>query len=191
MELKRAGDRFLMEAFVNAKFDAKQLKLLNEVRNWLKAVTLADVVTADGRTFLPGIKRGERSSQQLHNYSWPRQPDRLTKAHWDIWEEALNKCFGGHLEPDRLLHPLGMWKTAAERTMGMDGQHRQCNIVQENPQWVAVTLHHQRRSSPGIHLQKTRTQSEHFATRQQTNGHQHCGIEKRPNQSEHLFHRWM
>ncbi|MGL5936611.1 MAG: hypothetical protein ACRCZI_13435, partial [Cetobacterium sp.] len=114
LELKRAGDRFLMEAFVNARFDAKQLKLLNEVRNWLKAVTLADVVTADGRTFLPGIKRGERSSQQLHNYSWPRQPDRLTKAHWDIWEEALNKCFGGHLEPDRLLHPLGMWKTAAK-----------------------------------------------------------------------------
>jgi hypothetical protein len=51
-----AGDRFLMEAFVNARFDAKQLKLLNEVRNWLKAVTVADVVTADGRTFLPGIK---------------------------------------------------------------------------------------------------------------------------------------
>ena len=68
------------EAFVNARFDAKQLKLLNEARNWLKAVTLADVVTADGRTFLPGIKRGERSSQQLHNYSWPRQPDKLTKA---------------------------------------------------------------------------------------------------------------
>jgi hypothetical protein len=114
LELKHAGDRFLMEAFVHARFDAKQLKLLNEVRNWLKAVTLADVVTTDGRTFLSGIKQGERSRQQLHNYSWPRQPDKLTKAHWDIWEEALGKCFGGHLETNRLMHPLGMRKAAAK-----------------------------------------------------------------------------
>jgi hypothetical protein len=82
-----------MEAFVNARFTAAQRKLLNEVCNWLKAVNLADVVTADGRTFLPGIKQGERSSQQLHNYPWPRQPEKLTKAHWEMWKEALDKCF--------------------------------------------------------------------------------------------------
>jgi hypothetical protein len=82
--VKQAGDQFLMEAFVNARFMAKQLKLLNDVRNWLKAVTLADVVTSNRRTFLPGIKQGECSSQQLHNCAWPRQPDKLTKAHWEM-----------------------------------------------------------------------------------------------------------
>ena len=40
-----------------------------------------------------------------------RQAD---QSSWDIWEEALNKCFGGHLEPERLLHPLGMWKASAK-----------------------------------------------------------------------------
>jgi hypothetical protein len=64
--LQRKGDQFPMEAFIAAKYSAKDLAVLNQCRNHLKAVTLADISNADGRQLLPGIKDGTRKTMQHH-----------------------------------------------------------------------------------------------------------------------------
>jgi hypothetical protein len=49
LELRREKDLFLMEAFTQHNYEAPDLKVLNQCRTFLQAVTLADVTTADGK----------------------------------------------------------------------------------------------------------------------------------------------
>ena len=46
--LLRKKDEYLMMAFVKGDFRNADLKVLNYVRKFLKAITLADISTADG-----------------------------------------------------------------------------------------------------------------------------------------------
>ena len=63
--------QFLMEAFIAAKYSAKDLAMLNQCRTFLKAVTLADISTANGRQLLPGITDGTRKALQCHSSDGP------------------------------------------------------------------------------------------------------------------------
>ena len=46
--LQQKGNQFLKEAFIAATYSAKDLAILNQCCTYLKAVTLADISTANG-----------------------------------------------------------------------------------------------------------------------------------------------
>jgi hypothetical protein len=39
--------------------------------------------------------------------------DKLGAAHWELWQQAMAKCFLGHLEDHRLANALGEWNLTA------------------------------------------------------------------------------
>ncbi|MGL5934283.1 MAG: hypothetical protein ACRCZI_01520, partial [Cetobacterium sp.] len=110
--LRRAEDEFLMPCFLMARYTETKLKTLNECRIYLHAITLADITTASGNTLCKESYNGRRTNQFLHQYEWPRNPQTLPNAHWNLWKKALTKCF---LRQDTdknersLTHPLGKW----------------------------------------------------------------------------------
>ena len=64
--LLRQKDEYLMMAFVKRGFRNADLKALNYVRKFLKAITLADIVTADGsRISFQSFNIIERNSLRL------------------------------------------------------------------------------------------------------------------------------
>jgi hypothetical protein len=112
--LRRAEDEFLMPCFLMARYKEGELKMLNDCRTFLHAITLADITTALGNTICVESYNGRRAIQFLHQYEWPRDPPSLPKAHWDLWKKALTKCFLRHDTDEnerRLMHPLGNWLT--------------------------------------------------------------------------------
>ena len=107
----RENDQFLMEAFTKAGFSPTNLRDLNTARKQLQVITLADITTADGQKIDPEVWEGRPPRQTWHNYTWFRKPDRLdNRRHWDLWREALDKCFIIPSSHDRRLRqPLGRW----------------------------------------------------------------------------------
>ena len=93
LRLSRVDDEFLMMAFLLAGFTTAELKILNECRTFLHVVTLADITSASGTRILQSAYEGKHHDQGAHSYSWPRQPDSLSTDHWQLWQQALDKCF--------------------------------------------------------------------------------------------------
>ena len=58
LQLIRENDQFLMEVFINAKFTAAELIMLNQCRCFLKVITTADITNAYGKQLTPGIMEG-------------------------------------------------------------------------------------------------------------------------------------
>ena len=112
LTLHREHDQFLMEAFGNIHQDPKTLNMLNQCRCFLQVVTLSGISTADGRQLLPGIGKGKHCRLGQSQHKWPRQPPRLSRAHWELWEKTLKQCFVQDYTRFRLLKkPLGAWLT--------------------------------------------------------------------------------
>ena len=74
LHVLRERDVYLMKAFVDGGIQNADLKSLNFVRKYLKAVTLADIVTADGRR-ISHHSYEEMESNDLHkDLIWPKVP---------------------------------------------------------------------------------------------------------------------
>jgi hypothetical protein len=56
--LQRQGDGFLMELFYYQSHPSKIIMILNRCRIYLRVITKADIVSADGTHILPWIKTG-------------------------------------------------------------------------------------------------------------------------------------
>ena len=94
LDLARENDEFLMQAFLDhPDVQNTDLPLLNQCRMFLNVITLSDITSADGTRLLPGVLDGKPPAQRTHNFHWPRQPDRLSRHHWDTWKQALTVCF--------------------------------------------------------------------------------------------------
>ena len=91
LQLSREEDEFIMPLFVKGGFTPEELKVLNECRMFLHAITLADITVADGRTLHPQSYEGVRRESRLHEYDWPRQPPMLSTTHWNLWKRALHE----------------------------------------------------------------------------------------------------
>ena len=63
-----------MEAFVDCGFRNADLKSLNFVRKYLKAVTLADITTADSRRVSHHSYEGLESNGLRKDLIWPKVP---------------------------------------------------------------------------------------------------------------------
>jgi hypothetical protein len=107
-KLLRQHDQYIMQAFLLHGYSARNLQLLNLCRMWVRAITLTDITTGNGR-FLQTQCRNRQYRRPPLAYQWPKtvQPDQHC---WKLWLSALEKCF---LRPDdphhRLRNSLGHW----------------------------------------------------------------------------------
>ena len=87
LKLKRDNDKFLMQAFVDSrKFSKTELRQLNVCRCFLKAVSLSDICTADGRDITEEAKAGIQVEGFSDDPLWPRQPSSLPAEYWNTWK---------------------------------------------------------------------------------------------------------
>ena len=69
LEPARPNDRNLMETFVDARYDAEDLRKLCCCKNWLGVNYLSEITTADGLAVLREAYEGERLPQKIFNYN--------------------------------------------------------------------------------------------------------------------------
>ena len=108
LSLQREKDVFIMEAFAAAGYQGAKLATLNRCRQFLRAVTLADITSGDGKQVLPMTLTGKRVTTETP-YDWPPQGP-LSNKYWKEWEIAVKDTFDverNHLLPFK--SQLGKW----------------------------------------------------------------------------------
>ena len=90
VHLHRKKDAFLMQQFLDKGHKGESLKWLNWCRMFLHAVTLSDIVTADGSKILLSAWKGELDPSRSSPFNWPRLK-RPPTAWWREWQEALQE----------------------------------------------------------------------------------------------------
>ena len=108
LELQREHDQLLMDLFIDVLADQLSLKWLNWCRIYLHAVTLSDIVSADGSTVTLDAWNGVRTLPRVDRYHWPRV-ERPAAKWWNVWREFLAKAVVLDSARRRLRHPLGLW----------------------------------------------------------------------------------
>ena len=96
LPLLRQKDEYLMIAFVKGGFLNADLKALNYIRKFLKAVTLVDIATADGsRIAIQSYNIIEGNGLRLGITEWPKTPnkDKMPARFTTLWQSAIDKCF--------------------------------------------------------------------------------------------------
>eukprot|EP00957_Ditylum_brightwellii_P176875 13473084-Ditylum_brightwellii.AAC.1 len=104
-----------MDVFNAFKSSDTTLEKLNTVRLYLGALTLADIVSDEGRNILPWALTGRGRAKLM--IPWPNQ-DMPPDSHWVLWCRFLKDCFAPHTscahcltKPIRLAQSLGTWHT--------------------------------------------------------------------------------
>ena len=112
LQMRREQDKFLMLSFFQKrKYSKADLRKLNVCRCFLKATTLSDICTADGKNITDEALEGIPTESAADAPDWPRQPSSLPKDYWDLWKRALTECFVRNTTTSRLWHPLGGWRS--------------------------------------------------------------------------------
>eukprot|EP00957_Ditylum_brightwellii_P009544 720058-Ditylum_brightwellii.AAC.1 len=73
LQPQRENNLFIMEDFAMAGYEGAQLEELNRCRLHLKATTLFDITSGDGKTVLKRALEGTPSSTPPR-YNWTHQP---------------------------------------------------------------------------------------------------------------------
>ena len=99
----RKHDRFLIELIEDSTLDDKTKKILNQVRIFLKILTLSDMVIINKKSsILPQVLAAQAS--RVSSYNWPQSP--ALEMNWKtIWHSFLRS----HVQPYLEQHPLGDW----------------------------------------------------------------------------------
>ena len=77
---QRQNDSFIMEAFIEAKISTNNLFILNIIRMFLKAVTVSDIATSDGKSISYNAWNLIESNKLREDLDWPRHPPVFTQA---------------------------------------------------------------------------------------------------------------
>ena len=114
-QLPRQNDQCLMETFCENGFSAKELRLLNICRLYLRVIFVSDFGTGDGLS-IDCDHKDRRTPFTHHNkFCWPRA-GKPTNHCWALWDRAINTLI--HCEdrrwPLRLKKPLGKWQAIPE-----------------------------------------------------------------------------
>ena len=105
---KRRGEIFLSDAFMEADYSEEQRVILRDCRLRLKVTMLSEIVTADGAYITNRAWNGQ-VSENLRKDKWIKTC-RLLQTSWDLWRQALRKCFlFPHADHLRLGRRLGPW----------------------------------------------------------------------------------
>ena len=98
-----------MQAFVDYGYKEEDLKQLNFVRKYIRAVSLADITTIDGHRVTHQAFQARSSNGLRDNIIWPQSPDVLPRLFINLWKLALEKCF---FDPYSEIHrrfPIGLY----------------------------------------------------------------------------------
>ena len=105
---QREGDEYLMDiVLTNGCFKPAQIRMVNYCRLYLRAVTIADIATADGTAIRPGVFQGTPQSINV-NSNWNHvHQQRPGPRAWCQWRRA---CRLFSTRRDQKLHVrLGHW----------------------------------------------------------------------------------
>jgi hypothetical protein len=103
---------FLVQSFVDHGYRKKDLKILNTCRQFLRAVFLSDLASADGKQIELWAWTGQQSCEKQSHLQWPCQPPSLPASYWTLWQQALTTCFVlPHATLRKLRVNIGLWKT--------------------------------------------------------------------------------
>ena len=91
--LLRQHNVYLMLVFETNGYKSEDLKILNFVRKYLRAFTLADIATINGNKISHQSIEGIKSNRLLEDVKWPRNPPALSVKFLWLWKEALTKYF--------------------------------------------------------------------------------------------------
>ena len=110
LPLLRIGDRPLIFSFWLAGYRTpKILAKLNQCRLALRALTLADIVSTDGRHILTQAWQGTAPCGRCRwSDSWPRSPP-FEALDWDLWRTALQSALGVSERYQTITTTLGSW----------------------------------------------------------------------------------
>ncbi|CAJ1968246.1 unnamed protein product [Cylindrotheca closterium] len=100
------GDQLLVDLFINSLVDQLTLKWLNWCRIFLHAVTLSDIVNAEGTAITLKAWKGLRADSCSDWYQWPRTA-RPSNQWWTAWQQWISTHLTGHSNRRRLSSPLG------------------------------------------------------------------------------------
>ena len=103
-----------MQEFIEAGVSRDHLKIINYIRMHLKAITLSDITTPNGRRITFDAWNVIGSNNLRSNYDWPRSPPIFTTRQKEIWQQALHRTFsvinsGNTCRDLRLTMRLGSW----------------------------------------------------------------------------------
>ncbi|CAJ1960593.1 unnamed protein product [Cylindrotheca closterium] len=107
----RQGDQLLVDLFIDSLVDQHTLKWLNWCRIFLHAVTLSDIVNAEGTAITLDAWKGIRADYLADRYQWPRTA-RPSNQWWTMWQQWISTHLTGHSNRRRLSSPLGLWHSA-------------------------------------------------------------------------------
>jgi hypothetical protein len=128
-----------MTLFAAFGYSGKKLACLSECRMWLKAITVANITTADGRTITLNSWNGTGDQHQCNNFLWPRLQTKLGYNHWIIWRSALSECLlmGTSVNDHHLRLLLGTWTKQVSSAWPWYYSPSNCNLYcYENQTWV-------------------------------------------------------
>ena len=89
----RVNDVFLMQSFVDSGFRGADLKSLNFTRKFLKAITLADISTVDGRRITQQAFEARASNGLRVESNSPKAVPGLSPAAIVLLQKAITKAF--------------------------------------------------------------------------------------------------
>ena len=88
----RHQDTYLMNCFIQYGFKGRELRLLNELRMSIQAITVSDIATADGRSIRHSAWLLQSSNGLRSHFDWPRAIP-ITASLKQLWHKALRRCF--------------------------------------------------------------------------------------------------
>ena len=133
LRLRTKHDRLLIEVFMDLEVDQETLKWLNWCRMFLQVVSVADIVTADGKRIRSAVMNGIRDEQYVPMYEWPRTV-RPSKSHWQVWRDSLTAAL---LNPaGTLRRPLTHWKDSIDEWRWLYSPSNECLFHRHNHLWV-------------------------------------------------------
>ena len=115
--LQRLHDSLIMETFASLwrqpGVSPRRLQIANEVRMWLRVVTIAELADEDGKHISPAKLNG--MWRNVSKYNWPNQPS-PTKKMWRVFKSYPRKTYCAqvkrHTRGTRLVldRQLGPWR---------------------------------------------------------------------------------
>lgn len=109
--LRRSHDKYLMPVFQQSTNASKHLCAINRCRIFLKAITIADITTSDGKKIRRNVWEGQANEDKYwerHQLNWPQQ-GRPSNSDWQHWRSALKCLLIPYTATRYLSSPLGEW----------------------------------------------------------------------------------
>jgi len=109
--LRRLQDQYLMPLFQRTPTIAKHLRAINRCRIFLKAITIADITSADGRKIRKTAWEGRTNEDEYlgrHDLNWQQQC-KPSPTDWQHWRSAIKTLLIPLTATKYLRTPLGEW----------------------------------------------------------------------------------